>query len=123
MDRALNEKLSTIIDGVHIVPGLVKRDYGTRAMVCKMVITTEDEAIHRERFKIRGQQASTRGAQKYLSNFESIRKIQDFIVMQAHKQNVPVFDSKNFDQTVATIVQYLTVYVKEHSRESFRKAK
>lgn len=123
MDRALNEKLSTIIDGVHIVPGFIKREYGEKAIVCRMVITTEDETIHRERFKIRGQQASTRGAQKYLTNFDSIRKIQDFVVMQAHRQNVPVFDSKNFDQTVATIVQYLTAFVKKHSPTSLRKAK
>ena len=123
MDRALNEKLSTIIDGVHIVPGLIRRDYGGKAMVCKMVITTEDETIHRERFKIRGQQAATRGAKKYLANFESIRKIQDFVVMQAHKQKVPVFDSKNFDQTVSTIIEHLTVFLKEHSHAPFRKTK
>jgi 2-phosphoglycerate kinase len=102
------------------VPGFIKREYAGKALVCKMVITTEDETIHRERFEIRGQQASTRGAQKYLTNFESIRKIQDFIVMQAHKGNVPVFDSKNFDQTVATIVQHLTVFVKERSKVSLR---
>jgi 2-phosphoglycerate kinase len=122
MDRALNERLSTIIDGVHVVPGLIKRDYGEKAMVCQMVITTEDEAIHRERFKIRGRQASTRDAKKYLANFDSIRKIQDFVVMQAHKQKTPVFDSKNFDQTVATIVEHLTVFIKERSNAWLKEA-
>jgi 2-phosphoglycerate kinase len=123
MDRALNEKISTIIDGVHIVPGFIKRDYAEKALVWKMVITTEDETIHRERFLIRGQQASTRGAEKYLSNFDSIRKIQDFVVMQAHQHDVPVFDSKNFDQTVATIVQHLTIFVKSHSKTPLGKVK
>ncbi len=116
MDRALNEKISTIIDGVHIVPGCIKRDYADKALVCKMVITTEDEDIHRERFYIRGQQASTRGAEKYLSNFESIRKIQDFIVEQAARHDVPVFDNKDFDQLVATIVDHLTDFVKSHDK-------
>jgi 2-phosphoglycerate kinase len=114
MDRALNEKISTMIDGVHLVPGFIKREYSEKALVCKMVLTTEDADIHRERFNLRGQQASTRGAQKYLENFDSIRKIQDFVVMQAHNHNVPVFDSKNFDQTVATIVQHLTDFVRSH---------
>jgi 2-phosphoglycerate kinase len=118
MDRALNEKIGTIIDGVHIVPGSIKRDYGQDALVCMMVITTEDEAIHRERFNIRSQQASARSAQKYLSNFDSIRRIQDFVVMQAHTYDVPVFDSKNFDQTVATIVQHLTAFIRSHSESS-----
>lgn len=113
MDRALNEKISTMIDGVHLIPGFIKREYSEKALVCKMVITTEDADIHRERFDIRGQQASTRGAQKYLDNFDAIRKIQDFIVMQAHNNNVPVFDSKNFDQTVSTIVRYLTDFVRD----------
>ncbi|UCD56992.1 MAG: AAA family ATPase [Candidatus Hydrogenedentota bacterium] len=123
MDRALNEKISTIIDGVHIVPGFMKRNYAEKTLVCKMVITTEDEDIHRERFQIRAQQASTRGAEKYLSNFGSIRKIQDFVVLQAQKHNVPVFDNRNFDQTVATIVEYLTAFVKTHDRTPLRKAK
>ncbi len=123
MDRALNEKISTIIDGVHLVPGFLKRDYGDKALVFRMVITTEDENIHRERFHLRGQQASTRGAEKYLDNFDSIRKIQDFVVEQAHKHNVPVFESKNFDQTVATIVQHLTAFVRSHDKPPLRKAR
>ena len=88
-----------------------------------MVITTEDEAIHRERFEIRGQEASSRGAEKYLNNFDSIRKIQDFIVMQAHTCNVPVFDSKNFDQTVKTIVEHLTNFVSSHDIPPLEKIK
>ena len=118
MDRALNEKISTMIDGVHIVPGFMKREYMQKALLCEMVITTEDADIHRERFDIRGQHASTRGAQKYLDNFDSIRKIQDFIVMQAHNRDVPVFDCKNFDQTVARIVQHLTEFVRSHDETS-----
>jgi 2-phosphoglycerate kinase len=123
MDRALNEKISTIIDGVHVVPGCIKRDYAGKALLCRMVITTEDEDIHRERFNIRGQQASTRDAEKYLSNFDSIRKIQDFIVEQAIKHDVPVFDNKNFDQLVATIVEHLTAFVRRNDKTRIRKAK
>jgi len=123
MDRALNEKISTIIDGVHIVPGFVKRDYTESALVCTVVIMTEDKDVHRERFLIRGQQASTRGADKYLDNFDAIRRIQDFVVEQAHKHDVPVLDSKNFDQTVATMVQHLTDFVTSRSETSLRKVK
>jgi len=120
MDRALNEKISTIIDGVHIVPGYINREYSQRALVCKMVITTEDVDIHRERFDIRAQKASTRGAQKYLDNFDSIRRIQDFLVLQAYNNDVPVFDCKNFDQTVAKIVEHLTAFVRSHGDDIFR---
>ncbi len=116
MDRALNEKISTIIDGVHVVPGFIKRDYGDRAFVCKLVVTTEDEDVHRERFLIRSQQTSTRSADKYLNNFEAIRKIQDFIVLQAHMHNIPVFDNESFDQTVATIVKHLTDLIKAQDK-------
>ncbi len=123
MDRAVNEKISTIIDGVHVVPGMLKRDYAGKAIVCKMVITTEEEQLHRERFLLRSQQASTRGAQKYLNNFESIRKIQDFVVLQAHLQDVPVFDNENFDHAVATILQYLTQFVKTYDKTYLSAAK
>jgi 2-phosphoglycerate kinase len=118
MERALNEKMSSIIDGVHIVPGFIKRDYAKNALVCKMVITTGDKSIHRERFVIRGQQASTRRADKYLNNFDSIRKIQDFIVYHADKNNVPVFDNVDFDQTVAAILHHLTDFVSHYKVSS-----
>lgn len=111
IDRALNEKISTIIDGVHVVPGFLKRDYAKNALLCKIVITTEDERVHRERFVIRGQQASTRKAEKYLTNFDSIRKIQDFIVFHANKNRIPIFDNVNFDQTVAAIMHHLTDFI------------
>jgi len=65
---------------------------------------------------MRSEQTSTRGAEKYLRNFESIRKIQDFIVLQAHMHNIPVFDNESFDQTVATIVKCLTDMIKEHDK-------
>ncbi|RJP71846.1 MAG: hypothetical protein C4532_06975 [Candidatus Abyssobacteria bacterium SURF_17] len=123
MDRALNEKISTIIDGVHIVPGFIKRNYAEKALISKMVITTEDEDMHRERFLIRGQQASTRGVEKYLTNFDSIRKIQNFIVLQANMHNVPVFDNENLDQTVAMIVQHLTAFVRSQDKTSLNVVK
>jgi len=123
MDRALNEKISTILDGVHLVPGFIKRDYGGDALVCKLVITTEDEDVHRERFLIRSEQTSTRSADKYLKNFEAIRRIQDFIVLQAHMHGVPVFDNESFDQTVTTIVKYLTDLIKNHDRTYLHMAK
>jgi 2-phosphoglycerate kinase len=120
MDRSLNEKVSTIIDGVHIIPGFIRREYSEKALLCEMVITTEDADIHRERFHTRSQQASTRGAQKYLDNFDSIRKIQDFIVLQAHNEKVPVFDCNNFDQTVSIIVNHLTEFVRSRDEISHR---
>ena len=50
--------------------------------------------------------------------------IQDqFLFYKQYKKYCAVFDSKNFDQTVSTIIEHLTVFLKEHSDASFRKAK
>jgi 2-phosphoglycerate kinase len=122
LDRALEEHVSMIVDGVHVVPGFIKKGYFRAAYTALLIVTTEDEAAHRNRFRTRSEEARDRRAQKYVDNFQSIRKIQDFIVGCARQQNVPIFDNVHLDNTVLSIIHFLTDFIKaanapERSRE------
>jgi len=112
LDRALEEHVSMIVDGVHVVPGFIRKGYFRAAYTALLIVTTEDEAAHRNRFYARSEQARDRRAQKYVDNFESIRKIQDFIVGRARQQNVPIFDNVHLDNTVLSIIHFLTDFIK-----------
>ncbi|MCK5558341.1 MAG: hypothetical protein KAJ01_08185, partial [Candidatus Hydrogenedentes bacterium] len=76
------------------------------------IVTTEDEVAHRNRFHARSKKVLDRRAQKYLENFESIRKIQDYIVERARQHNVPMFDNVHLDNTVLSIIHLLTDFIK-----------
>ncbi len=117
LDRALEEHISMIVDGVHIVPGFIREQYFRSAYTTLLILTTKDEVAHRNRFYRRRGQAPYRGARKYLDNFENIRKIQDYIVGCARKNNAPMFDNVDFDNTVLSIIHFLTDFIKLREQE------
>ena len=81
------------------------------------ILTTRDEVAHRNRFYTRGKQVPDRHAQKYLDNFDSIRKIQDYIIGRARQHNVPMFDNVELDNTVLSIIHFLTDFIKLREQE------
>jgi hypothetical protein len=55
LDRAVQENLSMILEGVHLVPGLFQRFAAdTRLQFVHLVVWVEDETTHRSRFVARG---------------------------------------------------------------------
>jgi 2-phosphoglycerate kinase len=122
LDRALEEHISMIIDGVHIVPGFIREQYFRNAYTTLLILTTKDEVAHRNRFSTRRDQAPYRRVQKYLDNFESIRKIQDHIIGCARQQNIPMFDNVEFDNTVLSIIHFLTDFIKLREQEDRAKS-
>ena len=122
LDRALEEDLSMIIDGAHVVPGFIREKYFRAAYTTLLILTTRDEVAHRTRFYTRGKQVPDRHAQKYLDNFDSIRKIQDYIVGCARQHNVPMFDNIELDNTVLSIIHFLTDFIKLREQEEGAKS-
>lgn len=123
LDRALEEHISMIIDGAHVVPGFIREKYFRAAYTTLLILTTRDEVAHRNRFYTRGKQVPDRHAQKYLDNFDSIRKIQDYIVGCARQHNVPMFDNVELDNTVLSIIHFLTDFIKLREQEEGAKKK
>src|SRR5918994_1953145 len=52
IDRALSENWSMVLEGVHLVPGMLSVDY-ERALVVQCVVAIPDEDLHRRHFVIR----------------------------------------------------------------------
>jgi len=108
MRRAITENLSMIIEGVHLLPDIILPEFSSEAIIIPILICTCQEELHRNRFINRGQEAQERSSQKYLENFESIRKIQDALIAKAEENNIFLVDNVDFDETVNKIIQFLT---------------
>jgi 2-phosphoglycerate kinase len=108
INRALKEGTHIIIEGAHIVPGFIAPEQFPDAFIIPLVITVEDEKLHRSHFYIREVETQgTRPFQRYVAHFENIRKIQDYIVRLARDTGVKIVDSVDLDTTVARIVDYI----------------
>lgn len=108
IERAIVERTNFIIEGAHIVPGIVDPHFFRDALVVHMMLSVEDEKEHRSHFQIR--EVETEGArpfERYLDGFENIRKIQDYVLDLARAQEVPILPCTSIDQTVGAVLEYV----------------
>lgn len=113
--RSVEEKIDTIIEGAHIVPGYVNtKNYESKAILENFVIIVEDENLHREHFLKRTYETQgSRPMQKYIKHMKNIRMIQTYVQELALKNNVKVLDNYNLDNTLAHLMDLLFQRVKK----------
>jgi 2-phosphoglycerate kinase len=105
IERSAVEGTSSIIEGAHVVPGFLDVErFGDRVLAVPVVVTVEEEEVHRSHFQARSADSSSRPFDRYLSNFDNIRRVQRYIKSQALSHDWPVIASYNLDQTIAAII-------------------
>lgn len=101
IDRSLDEAVSLVVEGVHLVAGVSPRGPFDGAIVVPLVLVVEDEESHRNHFSVRERRTHARRAQDtYLEHFTEVRIIQDYLVERAREEGVPVIDATDLDQAV-----------------------
>ncbi len=105
IDRALEEGWSMVLEGVHLLPGMLTLPV-ERALVVHVVVAIDNEDIHAQHFVIRDvDSGGLRAHSKYLERFGDIRHIQDFIVDEARKTGVPVVQNGNIELAIGTVIE------------------
>jgi len=105
LDRALHEGLSMVLEGVHLVPGMVPTSL-ERTVLVQCVLAIEDEEAHARHFWIRDSASEgTRPLAKYLERFPDIRRIQQFLVERARDVGVPVIENAELERSVAAVLE------------------
>lgn len=101
--RAIEEGYSMVVEGVHLVPGLVPIEL-PGALVCHTLVAISEPEEHASHFWIRDVvSGGVRPVAKYLDALEAIRAIQDYLVAQAEKHGVPVVWNSHLDAAVDTV--------------------
>jgi 2-phosphoglycerate kinase len=114
IERALKEGQSIIIEGVHIVPGFLKKEIMSRPNVVLVVITASDDEEHRNRMYSRSENVVTRRpVESYLKEMPRIRAIQGYLVSRAKEEGVPIIENQNIERTVNEVFEE----VMKHARE------
>jgi 2-phosphoglycerate kinase len=104
LERAATERWSTVLEGVHLVPGMVGSQY-PRAFVVQCVIAIEDENLHRSHFWVRDHATEgLRPLEKYLDSLPQIREIQDYLVERARRHDVPVIYNDSLDNAIGDVL-------------------
>ena len=104
IDRSLEEGWSMVIEGVHLVPGMIPSPEG--AVVVECVITIENEETHAGHFWIRDATSDgLRPLDKYLERLGDIRYLQDYIVERAHMEGVAIIENAVREKAIRALME------------------
>jgi 2-phosphoglycerate kinase len=104
LERAATERWSTVLEGVHLVPGMLATDY-PGAFVVQCMVAIEDENLHRSHFWVRDYATEgLRPLEKYLDSLPQIRQIQEYLVERARRYDVPVIVNDSLDRAIGEVL-------------------
>jgi 2-phosphoglycerate kinase len=105
IDRALEEGWSMVLEGVHLVPGMLPRKI-EGALVVQCVLAITDAEAHASHFWIRATDSEgVRPYEKYLDAFDDIRLVQAYILGRARKHEVPVIENGDIEEAIGNVME------------------
>ena len=108
IERSVKEGISTIIEGVHIVPGFIRSDLMENNNIIMFTLTVDDEDSHKQRFYARCRQPWVkRSLERYMDNFSTIRKTQKFLVEQAKIHDARIINNVDINETIDIMMLFM----------------
>ena len=104
IDRAIEEGTDIILEGAHLVPGFLESIESEVAVIVPLLVTIEDEDLHRSHFYLRAREPRGRSGDRYLAAFKKIRRIQKYMINSAMMRGVPIVEHDDLDNTLSKII-------------------
>jgi 2-phosphoglycerate kinase len=105
IDRSLEEGWSIVIEGVHLVPGMLPRLI-EGAVLVECVVTIKNEETHAGHFWIRDVASEgVRPLDKYLERLGDIRYLQDYIVERAQVEGIPRIENAEREKAIGAVME------------------
>jgi 2-phosphoglycerate kinase len=92
------------------VPGGVHPRVRERCVLVEALVVVDDPDLHRGHFSLR---PGTRPAERYLANFDDIRRLQDHLWARARSEGVEIVDNENVDGALARLMELVLDAVRE----------
>ncbi len=102
---AVEDSEDVVIEGVHVVPGLIDTEKYKEDADIHFFILTVDEEVHKERFVKRAMAIKRGGI--HLEYFKENRIINDYLVRQAIAHRIPVINNLDIDNTIKRMLSLI----------------
>ncbi|MDH4018239.1 MAG: 2,3-bisphosphoglycerate-independent phosphoglycerate mutase [Xanthomonadales bacterium] len=121
LQRAVEEGVPIIMEGVHVHPELLERVPGGSDVikVYVMLAVLKSKKI-KARLKGRGVDAPQRKPRRYLNNLESIWSLQSFLLSEADRCNVPIVKSEEKEKAILQITRQVNAELRKQFKGSVR---
>jgi len=105
IERALEERWSMVLEGVHLVPGMLPLMV-TDALVVPCVLAISDSEAHAAHFWIRDATSEgLRPVERYLDRLADIRRMQDYVIERARRVGVPVIENADVESAIGAVIE------------------
>jgi len=103
IEQAINDNEIHIMEGIHLVPGLISKKIMHHPNVIAFQLVLNDEQTHQSRLNIRETKQKYRGT-NYSEFFEEIREIQGYLIRQAEINKVEIVDVEDIEKALLFII-------------------
>lgn len=122
VQRAVRERVSMVLEGVHIDPAAVKRLMGDGdIVVVPVMLGILKQGVLRKRIRGRGGKVPQRRAERYLENFDAIWQLQAYLLSEADKEHVSIVANESRDSTVAEILSIIADTLSDRLNPTLKK--
>lgn len=106
-DRLAKERRSVLLEGVHLLPGLITRglaQHPSEPIVVERLLVLDDEGVHRAQLRQRAHDEPGRQGARTLDHIDAIRHIQDFLGRHAERSGIDRYNISNPTELTQQIV-------------------
>ena len=105
LQRAERERVSLIVEGVHIHPALQNALMDSEdVIVVPIILAVVKKKRLRKQLTGRGKQIASRRAERYLNYFDTIWRLQDFMLAEADRYDIPVVPNDDKEETIKLVM-------------------
>ena len=106
IQRALRERVSLIVEGVHIHPAFIEKLTGNgEAILMPVMLGLLKRKQLQRRIRGRGTDVPHRRADRYLQHFDEIWGLQSYLLSEADRANIPIVINSSRDKVFREIMR------------------
>lgn len=122
VQRALMERISLLIEGVHVHPNLLERvPKDDDVIVIPVLLAVLKSSQLKRRLEGRSAKAPTRRSRRYLEHFEDIWRLQSFLLAEADRAGIHIVSNEKRDDAIRGVLSIIMRALDESFRGDPRK--
>lgn len=112
ISRAVRERVSMILEGVHVHPLLLDRlPKDTDAIIVPFMLAALKPDQLRSRIRGRGNKVPQRRSERYLDNFDYIWRLQSYLLSEADKAKITIIPNENKEKVIQEVMRTTISYI------------
>jgi 2-phosphoglycerate kinase len=116
IQRALTERVSLILEGIHVSPALLERINNPEgAVIVPLMLAVLKPEQLKSQLKGRGSTALERPGSKYLANFDQIWKLQSYLLSEADKSHMEIIPNDDKGLTTHRVMRAINTVLARQS--------